>query len=274
MRAQFIRGEDPKEQMGIGNKIVQLEKRMERAARIICRDYDLDLNTLTTWKDDRGMGVEFDGKQPNILYPYRYWIFYDFEREHFWAGYTYIPKDEIADQMPKNSLEEAMLQTRIYLNKFNWHAKGVVKEAVNFERGMDPKDSMSIGDVEGRKMKKAREEIYNGIKKIAIEHWGGEAWELKDNPYMRIKEKRSKNEYLEIGIEYTPEGPKGSIYYSYVVFVPDPDKDLTEWAAGYNIERKFRLPQSPNARPNEDDEIPYDNLEDALGKMEYWLKNF
>jgi len=142
-----------------------------------------------------------------------------------------------------------------------------------FVRGQEPMDSMELGDVMGRKMSRERTRIYEAIKKMAIEHWGGEVWELKDNPYMRIKEKKTKD-YLEIGIEYTPEGPKGSTYYTYVVYVPDPDEDLTDWAAGYNIQRKFRMPQSPNASPDERDEIPYDTLEEALGKMEYWLKNF
>jgi hypothetical protein len=77
-----------------------------------------------------------------------------------------------------------------------------------------------------------------------------------------------------LGLEYTPEGPKGSSYYTYIIFVPDPDDDTNEWAAGYKIERKFRFPQSPNARLDEHDEIPYDNIDNALAKMEYWLKNF
>jgi len=264
MRAHFIRGEDPKEQMSIGNKIVQLEKRMERAARIICRDYDLDLNTIAPWKDDRGMGVEFDGKQPNILYPYRYWIFYDFEREHFWAGYTYIPKDEIADQMPKNSLEEAMLQTRIYLNKFNWHAKGAVKESVNFERGLKPMDSMEIGRVHERKMKAAYRQMKEACEEM-IKEWRGEP------PYMRIKENIQK-EFMQIGVEYTPGS---STYYNYLVYVPDPDieEGITHWAAGYKIEHRSKWPSSPNAPTDEQDEIPYDTIEDAINKMKWWYHN-
>ena len=142
-----------------------------------------------------------------------------------------------------------------------------------FVRGQDPMDSMELGRVNERKIKKARKEMFDGIKKIAIEQWGKDVWELKDNPYMRIKELNQKL-FIEIGIEYTPEGPSGSKYFAYIIFVPEPDEEGSEWAAGYKIERKFRLPQSPNAMPNEGDEIPYDNMEDALAKMEYWVKNF
>mgnify|MGYP000846016129 FL=1 len=128
MKAKFIRGEDPKEQMGIGNKIVQIGNKMERGARIICRDYNLDLNTIKKNTSERGISVEFDGKMPNRIHPYRYWIFYDFEREHFWSGISDIPTDMIEYQTPKESLEEAMLQIRILLNKYNWTARGVEKK--------------------------------------------------------------------------------------------------------------------------------------------------
>jgi len=48
-----------------------------------------------------------------------------------------------------------------------------VFENINFERGMDPKDSMEIGDVEGREKKRRKEEfnlrrdeIYDAAKKL------------------------------------------------------------------------------------------------------------
>jgi hypothetical protein len=50
-----------------------------------------------------------------------------------------------------------------------------VFENINFERGIDPKDSMELGDVEGRekKRKKAefairRDEIYDAAKKLSL----------------------------------------------------------------------------------------------------------
>mgnify|MGYP001767318427 FL=1 len=61
-----------------------------------------------------------------------------------------------------------------------------------FVRGQDPMDSMELGRVNERKIKKARKEMFDGIKKIAIEQWGKDVWELKDNPYMRIKELNQK----------------------------------------------------------------------------------
>ena len=67
-------------------------------------------------------------KMPNRIHPYRYWIFYDFEREHFWSGITDIPTDMIEYQTPKESLEEAMLQIRIFLNKYDWTPKEVEKK--------------------------------------------------------------------------------------------------------------------------------------------------
>jgi len=142
-----------------------------------------------------------------------------------------------------------------------------------FIRGQEPMDSMEIGRVNERKIKNAREKMYQGIKKIAIEQWGGEVWELKDNPYMRIKENTNEN-FVEIGIEYTPEGPAKSTYFAYVVFVPEPDKNESQWAAGYQIHHKSSWPKSPNAKEWESDELPFDHLDNALVKMEYYLKNF
>jgi hypothetical protein len=206
-------------------------------------------------------------------------MWYGIEREHFFAGYSVITTDQIGDQKPCDSLEKAMLEVRIYLNKYNWTAKGAVHESVNFERGQDPMDSMELGDVLGRKMKAAREKMKKGIEEVAVRYWGDEEiLKHEDNVYMRFKEKRSKNEYLEIGIEYTPEGPSGSSYYSYIVYVPEPDEELTEWAAGYKTNLKFRgasaILKSPNLKDSEQDEIPFDTFEDAINKMEYWLKNF
>lgn len=50
-----------------------------------------------------------------------------------------------------------------------------VLENINFERGIDPKDSMSIGDVEGREKKrkkeefaKRRDEIYDAAKELSL----------------------------------------------------------------------------------------------------------
>lgn len=53
----------------------------------------------------------------------------------------------------------------------------LVLENMNFERGMDPKDSMELGDVEGRekKRKKAefalrRDQIYDVAKKLSLKY--------------------------------------------------------------------------------------------------------
>ena len=127
MRAKFIRGEDPKATMNIGDKFLRIRDRMEMGARIICRDYELDLSTIKTRMDEDGIEVKFEGKKPNIVYPYDYWIWYDKEREHYWAGYSNA-NDVIENQKPCGDLEKAMLETRIFLNKFNWTAKGAKKE--------------------------------------------------------------------------------------------------------------------------------------------------
>jgi len=380
MRAKFIRGEDPKASMDIGNKYLRIRDRMEMGARILCRDFKLDVNSIETQLKEDGILVQFPGKQPNLLYPYKYWIYYDNEREHYWAGYSDIKKDEIGDQWPTDDLETSMLKIRILLNKYNWHAKGAVKESVNFERGadpkasmrighyaraqefmdfvrkelswnnptiemtddgnfvydcapgnsvigelkrvvekfgwkdvikvnkdpddwasrsyddgadrhyyvlkfkkdkklkesinfergMDPKDSMKLGDVAGRKMKVAYEQIKGAINRMIVTWWGGvEILHQKSNPYMRIKEKVHK-EYIQIGIE---NQVGESTYLYYLVYVPDPDDDLSHWAAGYEIHHKSKYGYSPNVKAQEQDEIPYDTLEDAINKMEYWYKN-
>ena len=131
--------------MDIGDKYLRIRDRMEMGARIICRDYDLDIKTIKTELKENGISVEFPGRQPNIVHPYKYWMYYDKEREHYWVGYSLLKNDEIGDQKPCNDLEKAMLETRIFLNKFNWTAKGAVHESMNFERGVDPKTSMRIG---------------------------------------------------------------------------------------------------------------------------------
>jgi len=382
MRAKFIRGEDPKTVMDIGDKYLRIRDRMEMGARIICRDYDLDIKTIKTELKENGISVEFPGRQPNIVHPYKYWMYYDKEREHYWVGYSLLKNDEIGDQKPCNDLEKAMLETRIFLNKFNWTAKGAVhessmnfergvdpktsmrigyyyarsqefmdfikeemswndpviempddgnftyhclpgnsvigelreavekfgwknvirvnkdpddwgsrhhddgstrhyyvlkfkkdkklKESLNFERGMDPKDSMELGDVTGRKMKVAYEQIKGAINRMIVDWWGGiEILHQKDNPYMRIKEKVHK-EYVQIGIE---NQVGESTYFYYLVYVPYTDEDLTDWAAGYEIHHKSKYGYSPNVKAQEQDEIPYDTLEDAINKMEYWYKN-
>jgi hypothetical protein len=277
MKAQFVRGEDPKEMMGIGNKIIQLANRMERAAQIICRDHKLDLNTIKKEVNEKGIFVEFDGLKPNLLYPYKYWIWYDIEKEHFWVGYSEIATDKIRDQNPVGSLELAMQEIRIYLNKYNIltlqrYLKRAKYESVNFERGLDPKDSMAIGDVTGRKMKVAYDQMKGVINRMIVDWWGGvEILQHKSNPYMRIKEKKNK-EYLEIGIE---NQVGESTYYYYLLYIPDTDGDsnLINWAAGYKISRHPKFSMSPNVPKEEQDEIPYDNLEDAINKMKWWYQN-
>jgi DNA-directed RNA polymerase subunit L len=270
MKARFIRGEDPKAEIGIGNKIVQLANRMEMGARIICRDYNLDLSTIKKEVNERGISVEFDGLKPNLAHPYKYWMYYDKEREHFFVGYSEIATDQIGDQKPVESLEQAMLETRIYLNKYNWTAKGAKYESVNFERGIEPVDAMKLGDVTGRKMKIAYKQIKEAINKMAVEWWGNEEILTQAyNSYMRIKEKVNP-EYIEVGIE---NQVGESTYFYYLVYVPDPDENLTNWAAGYKINHKSKNSYSPNVKTDEQDEIPYDTLEDAINKMEWWYKN-
>jgi hypothetical protein len=43
-------------------------------------------------------------------------------------------------------------------------------ETQHFERGLDPKDAMSVGDVQGRKIEKAKQEINDAIKQLAKEN--------------------------------------------------------------------------------------------------------
>lgn len=46
----------------------------------------------------------------------------------------------------------------------------IVKEHINFQRGLDPKDAMNIGDVQGRKIEKAYREIVKAVKELAKEN--------------------------------------------------------------------------------------------------------
>jgi hypothetical protein len=141
-----------------------------------------------------------------------------------------------------------------------------------FVRGAEPIDSMSLGDVIGRRMKVAYKQLREAIEKIAVEEWGDpEILKHEDNPYMKIKELKQKL-FIEVGIE-RKEGE--STYFYYLVYVPEPDPDNggANWAAGYKTHHKSKWPTSPNAPAEEGDEIPYDNLEDAINKMKWWIKN-
>ena len=130
----------------------------------------------------------------------------------------------------------------------------LVKESLNFERGLDPRDAMQIGLIKERKMKAA----YKKMKKVC--HQMLMTIENKDK-YLNIKEDIQKD-YIKIGIEHTNYK---IINFYYLVYIPDEDiGDI--WAAGYtsnyNGERLILLTQ---------DKIDYDNLEDAVNKMKWWL---
>lgn len=148
-----------------------------------------------------------------------------------------------------------------------------------FVRGQEPIDSMELGDVMGRKMKKAREEMLKAIKKLFVAYRGKitNDNELIENPYMRIKETTDADyteinfdSFIEIGIEFTPEGPKGKYYYAYIVYCPGSNLNPEEpWAAGYVIKDS-----NESIIIGDIDEIPYETIEEALSKMEYYIKNF
>ena len=72
-----------------------------------------------------------------------------------------------------NSAEEAKEKIKGWISQ-NPKAAFDLKESINFERGLDPKDSMELGDVEGRERKrkkaefaKRRDEIYDAAKKLS-----------------------------------------------------------------------------------------------------------
>jgi hypothetical protein len=75
-----------------------------------------------------------------------------------------------------------------------------VFETQNFERGADPKDSMKLGDVKGRLLKKYRKEAIQAIEEV-VNTYGG------DGPYFIDKEEEN-----EIKLSSTPSGFKIALY--------------------------------------------------------------
>lgn len=83
-------------------------------------------------------------------------------------------------------------------------------EAQHFTRGLDPKDAMSVGDVQGRKIEKAKQEIYEAIKQLAKEN--------------KIDINTIEWPYDGIGLGFTMPG-------SFIYFI-DYDREDTFFGAG------------------------------------------
>lgn len=113
-----------------------------------------------------------------------------------------------------------------------------VFETQQFERGIDPKDSMKLGDVKGRLEKKTREEATQAIDEI-LEIYGG------DGPYF-IENTRGEKEDPGFKIALYQDGPVQSRFKIndnevryYIEYNTEDEKLFVGWEQ-YDIDGKWR----------------------------------
>lgn len=113
MRAKFIRGEDPKEQIGIGNKMVQLGNQIEREVEKICIEFGFDPTTITKEISDEGVMVEFYEKGED----FKYGIYYDKNRDHYWVGNSRLGVPNFVDyNFPVSGLRFSVEYIKTFIN--------------------------------------------------------------------------------------------------------------------------------------------------------------
>ena len=95
MRAQFVRGQDPKDAMKIGNLYYRIDNQIVQTIKLLIKEYNLDPDSINltedSKKDEQLLTYEFDGRRRNIYYGSRkvkhtYYISYWFLMEEFLAG--------------------------------------------------------------------------------------------------------------------------------------------------------------------------------------------
>ena len=156
----FERGLDPKASMGIGKAsnpliITSVEEEYWDGGRVQSNE-DVEKADQNTWMNSIDDPVEIDylfNNWAKVIDPF-YGFWYqdpDDEEEYIWAH--------------PSELEGEWIEwsgNKYYIPKTNIFKKiGEVVESVNFERGLDPKDSLKIGHYHNRMLEKAREELKN-----------------------------------------------------------------------------------------------------------------
>lgn len=167
----FERGLDPKASMGIGKAanpliITSVEEEYWEGGRVQSNK-DVEKADQNTWMNPIDDPVEIDylfNNWEKTIDPF-YGFWYqdpDDEEEYIWAH--------------PSELEGEWVEwsgNKYYIPKTNIFKKiGEVVESVNFERGLDPKDSLKIGHYHNRMLEKAREELKNIFDDIQKKYGG------------------------------------------------------------------------------------------------------
>jgi len=112
MRAQFVRGQDPKDAMEIGNKYARIQRQLLNVIQKLVEEYGLDPDTIRMTEDskkDKSMlTYEFDGKKSPGYYgakksKYTYYISYWFLQDTFLSGAIHN-QSEMAEQGEEKTL--------------------------------------------------------------------------------------------------------------------------------------------------------------------------
>ena len=263
MKAKFIRDiENPIDSLNIGNELFRKSNLIEKEIKLICKEYNLDTNTIKKEinNNEDGIAISFEGKMPNLLYPYRYFIFYDTIRKHYWVGYENINNNEMENQIPKNSLEDCVMEIKIFLNKFNYYAKGnKIKESLNFERTNPPLDKLQIGKFQERQLKKKGDEIEPFLEKVRK---GRECSEIKT--IINLESDIIQKSF----IFYDKINNLEPVFYiSYYGEYLKERKNSSGFYAGFYVREDVNSPYKG-------DEIDYDTLERCVNKLLYWVENY
>jgi len=116
MRAQFVRGQDPKDAMDIGNKYVRIQNQLLDSIDKLVKEYGLDPNTVRMTEDSKlnkqMLAYEFNGKKRPGYYGGKrfknnFYIFYWFLIDTFLPGVV-DNQAEIADQGEEKTLSGAI----------------------------------------------------------------------------------------------------------------------------------------------------------------------
>lgn len=122
----------------------------------------------------------------------------------------------------------------------------LVKEHINFERGLDPKDAMQTGDVLFRKREKIKEELRKAVEILV--------YDLQISPMSVSENFDGESTEIEFkGLMYTSTKMRLCIYY-------------IGWDHSYYT--GFAYPDGHTSSGH------YDTIEEAVNKIRWWCGSF
>lgn len=177
----FERGIDPREAMSIGNPEARAKTQMKRALEELVKEFGNECRYRIvkdkSWDAIKGY-FYYDPSDEKWWYPPIIFIIVYFPDSDQMMVYPAKRWHVDTHNNPEikyevKRAEEAKQKIKGWISQNPKAAFDIIDESLNFERGIDPKDSMELGDVEGRekKRKKAefalrRDEIYDAAKKL------------------------------------------------------------------------------------------------------------